>query len=248
MKTAKLLLSLIVASTLINSAQALSRADFGEFKPDPTRFASTIEAYLEKDAEEMPPEGAIVGVGSSSMVGWHYRIKEDLAPLTIIPRGFGGSSMSGAIYYAEDIVTKYKPRAIIVYEGDNDIASGKSPETILKHFKFFVELCRSKLPEVRFYFISIKPSVARWDMWPEMVEANKLLSDFADTDSGITYIDMGKALLDDNGQPKEGIFKKDNLHLNDYGYDFWSAACAEVIIPAEKEFEQTSCSMCSKCG
>ena len=91
---------------------------------DPTRFEQQIQAFETTDQQAFPPQNAIVCTGSSSMRGWHDTIADDLAPLTVIPRGFGGSNMNDALHYADRIALAYKPRAIVVYEGDNDIAQG----------------------------------------------------------------------------------------------------------------------------
>ncbi len=57
--------------------------------PDPARFEKDIQAFETEDKTSPPPPGAIVCTGSSSMRMWRS-IHEDLAPLTIIHRGFGG--------------------------------------------------------------------------------------------------------------------------------------------------------------
>jgi len=91
------------------------------------KYEKEIQDFESADRKQFPPPGAIVCIGSSSMKGWHSTIVNDLAPLTIIPRGFGGSSMNDALHYVDRIVIPYKPRAVAVYEGDNDIADGISP-------------------------------------------------------------------------------------------------------------------------
>ena len=109
------LMSLMVLSCL--------SAEGGTY-PNPERFEKAVQAFEAKDKKDPPPASAIVCTGSSSMVGWHKTIRNDLAPLTVIPRGFGGSTMNDVLYYAERVAIPYRPRAILVYEGDNDIACG----------------------------------------------------------------------------------------------------------------------------
>ena len=91
---------------------------------DPARFESQVRAFEREDLRTPPPRGAIVTVGSSSMRMWNATVAEDLAPLTLIARGFGGSTMNDAAFYADRLVTPYHPRAVILYEGDNDLADG----------------------------------------------------------------------------------------------------------------------------
>src|SRR5687767_15921673 len=109
------------------------------------------------------------------MAGWHSTIKQDLAPLPVIPRGFGGSNMNDALHYVDRVVTRYRPRAVVIYEGDNDIGMGIAPERVRDTFVKFVNSVHRQLPETRIYVISIKPSPKRWELWGKVVEANRLL-------------------------------------------------------------------------
>lgn len=188
----------------------------------------------------MPEPGAIVGVGSSSMRMWHSRIQKDLPGMTVIPRGFGGSHYSDVIYYVSDLILRYKPRAVLIYEGDNDVSSGKSAERVFEDLEFLVKLCRQALPDLRFYVIGIKPSVARRHHWPEMRRANEMKRVFADGRDGIVFIDLAPGMLDDEGGPRADILLDDNLHLNQRGYDIWAETIATVLIPAERDFEKRS--------
>lgn len=217
---------------------ALSIDDYPfAFDPDPARFDYEISQLIKGDTVKMPRVGAIVAVGSSTMRVWHPRIEADLDGLTIIPRGFGGSQFSDAIFFADQIILPYRPRAVLVYEGDNDIANGKSPERVLGEIQFMVGYCRSTLPDLRFYVVSIKPSIARADHWPAMVEANAMMKEWCAATDGVTYIDAATPLLDEFGQLRTDIYLDDNLHLNDHGYDLWAAAIAPVLQKNELYFE-----------
>lgn len=206
--------------------------------PRPERWEETIAAFEAEDAKQMPPQGAIVGIGSSSMRGWHKSIKADLAPLTVIPRGFGGSCMNDALHYVDRMVIKYRPRAVVLYEGDNDIAGGWTKEQILEAFRAFTARIHAELPETRIYFISIKPSISRWDKWPAMKEANALLAAECARDPRLTYIDVATPMLGADGTPKPEIFLSDNLHMKPEGYAIWTAAVKPVLEAKELKFEK----------
>ncbi|WOO40325.1 GDSL-type esterase/lipase family protein [Rubellicoccus peritrichatus] len=239
MKSIRLITYLVFAISIAGiSAQAQS-TDAGKNYPDPsTRFVKPIEKFEAADAKKMPPEGAIVCIGSSSMRGWHGSIQKDLDPLTIIPRGFGGSNMNDALYYADRIVIPYKPRAVVVYEGDNDVAQKVSPEKIADTTRAFVDKIHAELPDCRIYFLSVKPSIRRWDMWPDMVKTNELIEAICAEDDRLTYIDVATVMLDEEGMPKKHIFKKDDLHMTRDGYALWRDQVRPVLIEKELEFEQ----------
>lgn len=217
-------------------AQEIAADDEKEYG-DPQRFEKQILAFEEMDEQAAPPKGAIVGIGISSMRGWHDTIKEDLAPLTIIPRGFGGSNMNDALHYAERMVVAYQPRAVVVYEGDNDIAQGIAPAKIAETFRAFVAKVHAALPECRVYFLAIKPSIKRWQMWPQMVEANGLIAAECAKDDKLTYVDVATGMLASTGTPRAEIFKEDNLHMNRAGYVIWRDALRPILHSGELQYE-----------
>jgi len=205
--------------------------------PNPGRYEEAIAKFEAADAEAMPPEGAIVGVGSSSMRGWHKSIHEDLAPLTIIPRGFGGSCMNDALAFADRIVINYKPRAILLYEGDNDVAGGWAHDQIVEAYEAFFAKVHAALPETRIYVIAIKPSPSRWKHWPAMQAVNSALAASCARDPRLIFIDVATPMLGADGMPRPDIFLNDNLHMNRAGYEIWTAAVKPVLMEREAGFE-----------
>jgi lysophospholipase L1-like esterase len=211
-----------------------------EVFPDPQRLAGEVQAFLAEDARNQPPPGAIVCLGSSSMRAWHATIRADLAPLSLIPRGFGGSTMYDALRFADRLVVPYRPRAVLLYEGDNDIALKVPPEQVLAAFASFVDTVRGALPDLRIYVISIKPSPSRWELWPGMQEANRLLQAACAADSQLTYIDVASPMLGEDGRPRPDIFLPDMLHLNEAGYAIWREVVRPVLLAGELRRESQS--------
>ena len=115
------------------------------------------------------------------------------------------------------------------YAGDNDIAGGKSPEMVFADFKAMAIKLRESLPGAKIIIISIKPSIARWILWPDMQKTNELISDFCTKQSGFYFADVTKVMLDSTGQPRKGIFMSDGLHINDNGYELWTAIIKPLI-------------------
>ncbi len=224
------------------------------YYPDTDRWLPTIERFDAAEQLSPPPRGAIVATGSSSMLYWRDRIKQDLAPLTIIPRGFGGSNMYDLRYFLPELVFRHEPRAVMIYEGDNDIALGASPHQVLLHLEAIVEEIHVRLPETRIYILAIKPSVSRWHLWPEMHETNQLFRTFSSNDPLVTFVDVATPMIESgggsagqagdglpgaNGEKRvpAGLFIDDMLHMNSKGYDIWRDAVRPVIVPAERKFE-----------
>jgi lysophospholipase L1-like esterase len=188
--------------------------------PDPARFSNEIAVFEKFDRQNSAPKNAILFVGSSSIRLWHSA--ESFPNMAVINRGFGGSHISDVNHFADRIVVKYKPRAIVFYAGDNDIADGKSPQEVADDFKKFARLVNSKLGGTRLFVLSIKPSPLRWKLWPKANEANQIIAADANNGASFFYIDIATPMLGSNGQPRPELFLKDGLHMNAKGYELWT--------------------------
>ncbi len=196
---------------------------------DGNKFQKEWDAYLEKDKTSPPPSDAILCTGSSSMRMWST-IKTDLAPLPVFNRAFGGSTTKDTVEAVPLIVIPYKPKVILYYCGDNDLGSASvSPEVPVNGFKNFVAAVRKELPNVRFVYLSIKPSPKRTDSWPNAQKTNTMIAELATKDPLITFVDVGSVLLDDKGVPIPELYKEDKLHMTPAGYVRWTAVVKPVL-------------------
>jgi lysophospholipase L1-like esterase len=195
--------------------------------PDPARFERDIRAFAEWDRKNSAPTDAVLFVGSSSIVGWATH--EAFPGWPIINRGFGGSQMSDLNHYFDQVVKPYRARAIVVYEGDNDIEGGRTPAEIREGFVAFVRKVRETQPDTPIVLLAIKPSESRWEHWPRMQEANALLRTLAEAERAVTFVDVATPLLGDDGRPRAALFKDDRLHLNAAGYEVWQKTLQPVL-------------------
>src|SRR3981189_2596833 len=104
----------------------------------------SIRKFEEQDNVNPPKLGSIVFTGSSSIARWET-LAEEMKPLDVINRGFGGSQYSDLNQFAKRIVIAYPPRAVVIYEGDNDLApeSSKTPESVAKDARTLVQTIRA---------------------------------------------------------------------------------------------------------
>ena len=60
-----------------------------------------------------------------------------MKPLAVINRGFGGSQIAHVNQYASEIILPYRPRAVVLYAGDNDLSWpwSKTPEQVFSEFQ-----------------------------------------------------------------------------------------------------------------
>ena len=205
---------------------------------DPTRWEETMQRFEQQDLLDPPPEGAILLTGSSSIARWNDQAAAALAPLTVIPRGFGGSVMGDVLYHLERVALKYKPRAILIYEGDNDTSYGMPENKILGQLKQIIAKIHDQLPAARIYVMSVKPSVLRQNVWSNAEKVNRGYEAIAKNDPLVYHIDSASPFLKANGSVMTDIFVDDNLHLNDMGNLIWGSTIRAALMPQEIRHEK----------
>lgn len=194
--------------------------------PGDDKWEKEIAAFEEADQNDPPPPDGVLFVGSSSIRLWKT-LSGDFAKASVINRGFGGSEMADSVRYADRIILPYQPAMIFVYAGDNDLANNKTPEQVLADFKALVAKVHAKLPKTKIYFISIKPSKARWKLIDRIRKANDLVKAYAAGGGEVGYVDVFTPMLNAQGMPRDDLLVEDGLHMNRAGYALW----AQIIRP-----------------
>ena len=192
-------------------------------------FEAEIKAFAKSDSIVAPLKGKIVFVGSSSFAKWKD-INQYFPGYPIINRGFGGSNLLDVIQYVNETVLKYNPKQVVIYCGENDLASSDtvSPEIVLDRFSVLFNLIRQPLGnKTNITFISIKPSVSRWRLENKIIEANTLIANFIAKQTNANFINIHNAMLQVDSSVMKDIFIADNLHMNAKGYAIWQ----KIIFP-----------------
>src|SRR5712691_80693 len=194
-------------------------------------WESSIRKFEDDDKANPPKPGGIVFTGASSIRLWDTLVAE-MKPLEVMNRGFGGSQYTDLNQYAKRIVIAYRPRAVVAYEGDNDLAAGspKTPEMVASDAREFVKIVHSELPETWIYIMSIKPSYLRWNEWPKMKAANKLIQDYVKTQERVQYIDVATPMFDAQDKPPRDLFVEDGLHPTAKCYALWTSIIKPVLL------------------
>ncbi len=187
-------------------------------------WADAIAAFERQDRDAPSPQGAILFVGSSSIRLWD--LPRSFPKLQTINRGFGGSQAADSARYAQQLVIKHRPAVVVFYAGDNDLAFGKSPEEVCADVRSLVSQVAAALPQSRFLYLAVKPSLARRKLLAEQQRTNRLIADMLAEFPLAKFIDTATPLLGDDGQPRAELFVKDGLHLSPAGYDVWAAVLA----------------------
>lgn len=197
----------------------------------PPPFYEDIQAFKHQDQDSFPPPGAVLFVGSSSFTMW--KDVQDYFPRhRILNRGFGGSTLQDVIRYADEVITPYRPKQIVIYCGENDLASSDdvTARMVLERFTELFNRIRKNDAVVPVAFVSLKPSPSRRHLWPKMVAANQLIKNFLRTKKKTSFIDVYHKMFNRDGTVMQDIFLEDDLHMNAKGYQIWKKTIEPYLI------------------
>ncbi len=185
-------------------------------------FYNEIQQFKKQDSASFPPANAILFTGSSSFRKW-TDVQSYFPDYTIINRAFGGSTFPDVIRYANDVIIPYHPKQVVIYCGDNDLASSDTvtAQMVFNRFKQLFYIIRKSLPKANITYVSIKPSPSRKQLMPKMEETNLLIKSFLKKKKNTSFIDVYHPMLLANGKPMPSIFLQDSLHMNASGYAIW---------------------------
>jgi len=192
------------------------------------KWEPSIAAFEKADKTLPPLPNGIEFVGSSTMVKWKS-LKEDFPGLPVFNRGFGGSQSSDVLRYLDRIVFPYKPKTIVFYAGDNDLAAGKKAEQVIDTWKQLMAKFTTTLPETKVIYLSLRPSVKRVTMLPEQKKVNDGIRSLMAGKPNMQFVDLFPALLTPEGQPNPNLLVADMLHLNAEGYKVLTAIVAPLL-------------------
>lgn len=172
----------------------------------------------------------IVATGSSSIELWS-NIEKDLLPLEVVETGISGSIAQNIYDDLNSLVFTHSPEAVLLYVGENDVASGAySPTVTRDNVRKIVDAILARIPQGKIFILSLKPSPLRIAKWPEFQTTNSLLKAYADSDARLVFIDVATPLLNSDGTPKASYYQSDRLHLSLEGYAVWTNIIRPVLL------------------
>jgi lysophospholipase L1-like esterase len=193
------------------------------------RWDKELSAFEQQDKVSGPTKGGILFTGSSSIRMWKELPVSD-SRLPMLNRGFGGSQLSDIIRHYDRLIPPYAPKQVVIYSGDNDIHSGKSPDQVAQDFKEIFTRIRADFPKAHVAFIAIKPSLARWEKRADMAEANHLIRRFLAAHKRTDYVDIWPDMLGPDGTPNPAYYLSDGLHMTPEGYAVWEQVLRRHLV------------------
>lgn len=192
----------------------------GVWAQDSVRFEEEVKTIVKRnDSLWSASRPTVVFTGSSSIRFWKD-LQDRFPEHQVLNAGFGGSEASDLLVFLDDLVLRYQPQQVFIYEGDNDIAAKKSIRKILGTMRNIVARLGANDNIHSIVLISAKPSIARWKYRGKYRRLNKRLKGFSEEMPILDYVDVWTPMLF-NGKLNRTLFINDGLHMNAKGYSIW---------------------------
>lgn len=192
-----------------------------------TDFSDEV-AEIVQQSQSMGYDEPVVFIGSSSIKMWKT-LESDFSDFQVLNHGFGGAQFSDILNFQNELIGEFEPSMIVVYAGDNDLASGKEPAIIAEQAENFVDGLRRLAHGSPAVIISAKPSVARWELKEKYEELNSLLQEVANGHDHVVFVDVWTPMLKRNGEVNQKLYLEDGLHMNENGYEIWKNALTPFL-------------------
>lgn len=193
------------------------------------RLAGEVEAYIQRDNMNPPEPGSIAFVGSSIFRLWKH-LGEQMSPLPVCNRAFGGSRTAEVLFYMDTLVTRLRPSIVVYYCGSNDVNAGLSAEHIADGFIAFSErMYRSdSLAEV--CYVSVNKAPQKRNRWDVVDSVNNMVALYCAGHVRRSYIDVNPLLFDSEGKPRLELYVDDLLHFRDEAYVLFASKVKPVLL------------------
>ncbi|MBO4703895.1 MAG: InlB B-repeat-containing protein [Bacilli bacterium] len=205
------------------------RDDSMNLKMDNTNYETKAKKYEAKALEEESYH--VMLAGSSSIEFWESS-KEDLMPIVSYNHGIGGTTIEEwDNKLNQRLVFPYKPKMVVYYVGINNVINSKQDAaTIWNNLKNFFDHTHAALPDTKVQYIMMNLIPGYKTYFDTINSVNANVVEYQKSNTWLTLINPGTALLKENGEPNAAYFRTDGLHLSYYGYVVWGDIIKQSIV------------------
>ena len=201
---------------------------------DNTTYENKAKKYEEKALEE---ESYHVMLAGSSSIEFWTSSKEDLEPIVSYNHGIGGTTIEQwDEKLNQRLVYPYKPKMVVYYVGINNVINSKeSASTIWGRLEKFFNDTHEALPDTKVQYIMMNLIPGYKSYFDVINSVNASVTEYQKTNTWLTLINPGTALIKENGEPNAAYFRTDGLHLSYYGYVIWGEIIKQSIVKGLEE-------------
>ena len=175
-------------------------------------------------------QGKIILAGSSSMDYWNSA-PQAFAPFEVINMAIGGTTVMQWLAWYKTLITRYKPGAVVLYVGSNDLGNGDAVTGIQNAGNTILLLKKisKELPKIPLFYVSVNPCWSREGAWQEIRISNGEVKKYCAGKKFLHYIDISGAFAASDGTPDRKLFLEDQLHPSELGYQVWKQKVADRV-------------------
>ncbi|MCR4853068.1 MAG: serine acetyltransferase [Prevotella sp.] len=171
----------------------------------------------------------------NSLTEFGYEWNELLGMPNVVNRGIAGDTNEG-IQRRLSQVLPYKPKAIFLMVGMNDLSHGITARQVFDRCRKTIDMILKGSPTSRLYVQSCLPYCESFGRWKalagkssEVPRINALLKSYCES-KRIIYIDLYPHFLQPGTNQMKVEYSKDGLHLTPAGYSIWVARLKPYMV------------------
>ena len=216
-----------------NSQDILVKDASLEYRVENSNYESKASKYEDNAVEE---ESYHVMLAGSSSIEFWTSSKEDLEPVVSYNHGIGGTTIEEwDEKLNQRLVYPYKPKMVVYYVGINNVINtSQTASEIWNNLKNFFDHTHEALPNTKVQYIMMNLIPGYTSKFDTINAVNANVVEYQKSNTWLTLINPGTALLKENGEPNAAYFRTDGLHLSYYGYVVWGAIIKESIVEGLK--------------
>ena len=184
--------------------------------------------------------GPMSGEWGNPNIEEHVRMKD--GSRAIVNHGFGGSNAEDQLFYYSRLVRPWKPRALLLACGGNDLSIPYSPRDIMELQARIIQWAQADFPGIPIYCFNRNPAPS-WKRESATnrakrlrLEHNAFLEDFCARTENCHYVALQNLPMffenpediGDYDKVRDDIFVEDG-HLNAKGYGLFMDAMRELL-------------------
>ncbi|MCB1137949.1 MAG: hypothetical protein KDK23_04300 [Leptospiraceae bacterium] len=182
-------------------------------------------AWIAALPEPSENSGIILAGESTAALFTPDLLKKHLPEYNITNRAIPGETTLVFMANLDELVTKHRPRLIILAIGGNDLLGGRCLSTIVKNTEIILDEIHRKLPGTRVLLVSIPPVVS-WKVSSIAGHLNLGFQQLVNRKPFVEYVDLWPYLADEKRPalaPQYQLYyekkdKVDQVHFNAEGY------------------------------